>query len=98
MISRTTPNGEGFAYAIRHHKALSSALGIALTRPPSDSAYWLRHSGLWLSSRYMFQHVDVAALCAPIRDWTIAQISEGAGDLDQPWGGTRAVTPSAQQS
>ena len=46
----------------------------------------------------MFQHVDVAALCAPIRDWTIAQISEGAGDLDQPWGGTRAVTPSAQQS
>jgi hypothetical protein len=27
--------------------------------------------------------VDVAALCAAIRDWTIAQIPAGAGDLDQ---------------
>jgi hypothetical protein len=27
--------------------------------------------------------VDVAALCAPIRDWTIAQIPDGAADLDQ---------------
>jgi hypothetical protein len=98
VISRTTPNGEGFAYAIRHHTALASALGIELTRPPSDSAYWLRHSGLWLSGLCFFQQVDVAALCAPIRDWTIAQISEGAGDLDQPWDGTRAVTPSAPQS
>jgi hypothetical protein len=98
VIAKSTPNGEGFAYAIRHHKGLASAPGIALTRPPSDSAYWLRHSGLWLSSRYFFQQVDVAALCAPIRDWTIAQISEGAGDLEQTWGGTRAVTPSAPQS
>jgi hypothetical protein len=27
--------------------------------------------------------VDVAALCAAIRDWTIAQIPGGAADLDQ---------------
>jgi len=27
--------------------------------------------------------VDVAAVCAAIRDWTIAQIPGGAGDLDQ---------------
>jgi hypothetical protein len=27
--------------------------------------------------------VDVVAVCAAIRDWTIAQIPGGAGDLDQ---------------
>ena len=59
-------------FAVRHHTALTSALGIELTRPPSDSAF-----------RYFFQQVDVAALCAAIRDWTIAQIPGGAGDLDQ---------------
>ena len=30
--------GEGFAYAIRHHRVLCEALGIELRRPPSDSA------------------------------------------------------------
>jgi hypothetical protein len=59
-------------FAIRHHTALTSALGIELTRPPSDSAF-----------RYFFQQVDVAVLCEAIRDWTIAQIPGGAGDLDQ---------------
>jgi hypothetical protein len=59
-------------FAIRHHTALTTALEIELTRPPSDSAF-----------RYFFQQVDVAALCAAIRDWTIAQIPGGAGDLDQ---------------
>jgi hypothetical protein len=59
-------------FAIRHHTSLTSALGIELTRPPSDSAF-----------RYFFQQVDVAALCAAICDWTIAQIPGGAGDLDQ---------------
>jgi hypothetical protein len=47
-------------------------LGIELRRPPSDSAF-----------RYFFQHVDVAALCTAIRDWTIAQIPGGAADLEQ---------------
>ena len=47
-------------FAIRHHTALTTALEIELTRPPSDSAF-----------RYFFQQVDVAALCAAIRAWTI---------------------------
>ena len=59
-------------FAIRHHSVLSEALGIELRRPPSDSAF-----------RYFFRQVDVAALSAAIRDWTIAQIPGGAADLDQ---------------
>lgn len=51
---------------------LTEALGIELRRPPSDSAF-----------RYFFRQVDVAALCAAIRDWTIAQILGGAADLEQ---------------
>lgn len=59
-------------FAIRHHSVLGEALGIELRRPPSDSSF-----------RYFFRQVDVAALCAAIRDWTIAQIPGGAADLDQ---------------
>jgi hypothetical protein len=59
-------------FAERHHGALTEALGIELRRYPSDSAF-----------RYFFHQVDVAALCAAIRDWTIAQIPGGAADLDQ---------------
>jgi hypothetical protein len=59
-------------FAIRHLSVLTAALGFELRRPPSDSAF-----------RYFFQHVDVAALCTAIRDWTIAQIPGGATDLDQ---------------
>jgi hypothetical protein len=59
-------------FSIRHHSVLTVALGLELRRPPSDSAF-----------RYFFQHVDVAALCTAIRDWTIAQIPGGASDLDQ---------------
>ena len=59
-------------FAIRHHSVLSKALGIELRRPPSDSAF-----------RYFFRQVDVAALSAAIRDWTMAQIPGGAADLDQ---------------
>ncbi|MFM9087660.1 MAG: transposase family protein [Cyanobium sp.] len=59
-------------FAIRHHAVLTEALGIELRRPPSDSSF-----------RYFFHQVDVVALFAAIRDWTIAQIPGGAGDLDQ---------------
>ncbi|MCP9801876.1 transposase family protein [Synechococcus sp. RedBA-s] len=59
-------------FARRHHGALTQSLGLELRRPPSDSAF-----------RYFFLQVDVAALCAAIRDWTIAQIPGGATDLDQ---------------
>ena len=59
-------------FAIRHYSVLNEALGIELRRPPSDSVF-----------RYFFLHVDVTALCAAIRDWTIAQIPDGAADLDQ---------------
>ncbi|MCP9890886.1 hypothetical protein KBY57_07430 [Cyanobium sp. Aljojuca 7D2] len=53
--------GEGVASAIRHHSILTEALGLELRRPPSDS-----------SCRYFFQQVGVAALCAAVRNWTIA--------------------------
>ena len=59
-------------FAIRHHAVLTEALGVKLRRPPSDSSF-----------RYFFQQVNVTALCTAIRDWTIAQIPGGAGDLDQ---------------
>jgi hypothetical protein len=59
-------------FAVRHHVALTDALGLERRRPPSDSSF-----------RYFFLQVDVAALCAAIRDWTIAQIPGGAADLDQ---------------
>jgi len=59
-------------FARRHHGVLTDALGLELRRPPSDSSF-----------RYFFLQVDVAALCAAIRDWSIAQIPGGAADLDQ---------------
>ena len=59
-------------FAIRHHAVLTEALGLELRRPPSDSSF-----------RYFFLQVDVAAICGAIRDWTIAQIPGGAGDLEQ---------------
>jgi hypothetical protein len=59
-------------FAIRHQSVLTAALGLELRRPPSDSAF-----------RNFFHQVDVAALCAAIRDWTIAQIPGGTADLDQ---------------
>jgi hypothetical protein len=59
-------------FARRHHAVLNETLGLELKRPPSDSAF-----------RYFFLQVAVAAVCAAIRDWTIAQIPGGAADLDQ---------------
>jgi hypothetical protein len=59
-------------FAIRHHSVLTEGLDVELRRPPSDSSF-----------RYFFLQVDVAALCAAIRDWTIAQIPGGTADLDQ---------------
>ena len=59
-------------FARRHHGVLTETLGIELKRPPSDSAF-----------RYFFQQVDVASICAAIRDWTLAQIPGCATDLDQ---------------
>ena len=51
---------------------LGKELGIERRRPPSDQA-----------SRHFFLQLEVAALCTAIRDWTIAQIPDGAADLDQ---------------
>jgi hypothetical protein len=59
-------------FARRHHAVLGEQLGLALRRPPSDSAF-----------RYFFLQVNVAGLSAAIRDWTIAQIPGGAADIDQ---------------
>jgi len=59
-------------FALRHHSVLTVVLGLELRRPPPDSAF-----------RFFFRQVDVASLCATIRDWTIAQIPGGATDLDQ---------------
>lgn len=72
VISSGAPDGEGFAYAIRHHTALTSTLGIKLTRPPSDSAFGT-----------FFDQVGVAALCAAIHDWRIARIPVRAESFDQ---------------
>ena len=58
--------------ARRHHAVLTETLGLELKRPPSDSAF-----------RYFFLRVDVASICAAIRDWTLAQIPGGARDLDR---------------
>ena len=57
-------------FAIRHHAVLTEALGIELRRPPSDSSF-----------RYLFHQVDVAALCAAIHDWTIAQNPGGVAPI-----------------
>ncbi|MFO8237273.1 MAG: hypothetical protein R6U00_03270 [Prochlorococcaceae cyanobacterium] len=51
---------------------MTEGLGLELRRPPSDSSF-----------RYSFLQVDVVALCAAIRDWTIAQITSGTVDLEQ---------------
>ncbi len=59
-------------FARRHHAVLTETLTIELKRPPSDSAF-----------RYYFLQVDVASICAAIRDWTLAKIPSGATDLDQ---------------
>ena len=59
-------------FARRHNAVLTDALGLGLKRPLSDSAF-----------HYIFLQVDVAAVCAAIRDWTIAQIPGGTSDLDQ---------------
>ncbi len=59
-------------FATRHHSVLNKALGLELRRPPSDSSF-----------RHCFLQVDVSAICASIRDGTIAQIPFGAPDLDQ---------------
>ena len=72
ILSRSQSLRDLERFAIRHHGVLTVALGLELRRPPSDSAF-----------RYFFQQVDVAALCAAIRDWTLAQIPGGAADLDQ---------------
>ena len=59
-------------FAIRHHSALNKALGIEIRRPPSDSSF-----------RYFFRQVDVAALSAAIRNWSMAQTPGDAADLHQ---------------
>lgn len=59
-------------FSIRHHSLLTELLGLERRRPSSDSSF-----------RYFFFHLDVTALCAAIRDWSIAQIPCGAEDLDQ---------------
>jgi hypothetical protein len=51
---------------------VNEGLAHELRRPPSDSSF-----------RYFCHQLDVAALCAAIRDWTIGQIPSGAADLDQ---------------
>jgi hypothetical protein len=59
-------------FARCHHVVLGKGLEIELRRPPSDSAF-----------RYFSLQVDVTAICAAIRDWSIAQIPCGAADLGQ---------------
>ncbi len=55
--------------ANQHHTALSIALGIELKHSPSDTAF-----------RCVFLQMDMATLCAAIRDWAIAETSRGANE------------------
>ena len=59
-------------FSPRHHGVLTKAPGLELRRPPNDSVF-----------RYFFLQVDVAAVCAAIRDWSIAQIPDDPANLDQ---------------
>jgi hypothetical protein len=59
-------------FARRHHVVLGKELETELRRPPSD-----------LTFQYFFLQVVVVALCTAIRDWTVAQITGGANDLEQ---------------
>ncbi len=53
-------------FFIRHDAVLTEAVGIELLRPPSDRSF-----------RSIVLQVDVAALCASLRYWAIAQIPGG---------------------
>jgi hypothetical protein len=59
-------------FARHQHAAPGKTLGIELKRPPSDSAFL-----------YLFLQMDMVAIYAAIRDWTIAQISDGRINLYQ---------------
>ena len=52
---------------------------------PCSLRHWESSSGFHhrILRFVIFLQVDVAALCASIRDWTIAQIPGGAAALDQ---------------
>lgn len=58
--------------AIRHPSAMTEALWLELRRPPADSTF-----------RDLFLQVNVAALCAAIRNWTFSQIPGSTRELDQ---------------
>ena len=75
------------AFAIRHHGVLTEVLGLELCRPPSDSPF-----------RYFFKQVDVAVLCAAIRDWIISQIPGGASYLYQLVCGGKTLRGSIQST
>jgi hypothetical protein len=68
-------------YAIRHHSDLTKGLGLELRRPPFDSSF-----------RYFFLQVDLAAISAAIRDWTISQVP-GAAWSARLAGGMKPSTP-----
>ncbi len=72
ILSRCLSRRDLERFAIRHQGMLTEALGLELRRPPSNSPF-----------RYFFLQRYVAALCAAIRDRTIAQIPGGAANLDQ---------------
>ena len=59
-------------FARRQHAVLTERFGIQLKCPPTDSAFG-----------YFFLQVDVASICAAIREWTLTQIPSGASDLYQ---------------
>lgn len=70
-----------------HHCDVTEALGLDLRHPPSDSALFC----------FLLQ-VDVAALYADIRDWTIAQIPFGAVDLEQLVCGGKTIRGSVEST
>ncbi|MCP9848317.1 hypothetical protein [Cyanobium sp. Morenito 9A2] len=72
-------------FARHHHGALTKSPGLEGRRPQSDSAH-----------RCFSMPVDVASLCMSIRDWTIAPISRGAEELNQPFGDGKTLLGSIE--
>jgi hypothetical protein len=59
-------------FSLLNQDVLTEPLSLQMRHPSSDSSF-----------RYVFLQVNVATVCAAIREWTIARIPDGTADLDQ---------------
>ena len=59
-------------FATRHHAVLNQAFGLELRRPATDSTF-----------SYLYLQVGVAEMCRKLEVWMLAQIPDGATNLEQ---------------